>query len=69
MKQNVLALSAMAIVMIVSTAASEANAASQSKSTRTPPDQVYYDTGCRNVISHHVTRSGEVVTDHSRTCY
>lgn len=44
-------------------------ASSQAKTTRTPPDEVYYDTGCRNVITHHVTQSGEVVTDQSRTCY
>lgn len=64
MKRNFSALLAMAVLMAVSIVPSAA------KTARTPPpDEVYYDTGCRNVVTHHVTQSGEVVTDHSRTCY
>ena len=64
MKQTLLALLAMAALMAMSIATSQA------KTIRTPPpDEVYYDTGCRNVITHHVTASGEVVTNQSRTCY
>src|SRR5581483_3259559 len=51
MKRNLLALLAMALLTGLSIATSEA------KSGRTaPPDEV--SDGCRNVISHHVTRSG-----------
>lgn len=62
MKQILLALLAMAGMTAISIATAEA------KTVYVPPPQVYYDTGCRNVITHHVTQSGAVVEDHSRTC-
>jgi hypothetical protein len=59
-KQTLLAMAALAALSV---------ATSEAKTIQAPPTEVYYDTGCRNVVTYHVTQSGEVVTEHSRTCY
>ena len=64
MKRTVIALLAAVLLSGLSITASQA----KTTRTQTPPDEVYYDTGCRNVITHHVTESGEVVTEDQRTC-
>ena len=61
MKKNLLSLSSIAAFTIVAIASSQSE-------TGTPPDEVYYDSGCRTVVSHHVDRSGEVVIKEKRTC-
>ena len=71
MKQTLLMLSAMAAL----TAASIATAASQTEPRTNetpfrdrPANEVYYAGGCRDVITRHVTQSGEEITDHRTTC-
>jgi hypothetical protein len=71
-KQTLLALSMMAAFSATSIASAATRPIPRDPSAevhKNPSTEVYYDTGCRNVVNHYVTRSGEEVTDQHRVCY
>jgi hypothetical protein len=73
-KQTLLALSAIAALSATSiaTAYAQNNYIDPGRHVydyQRPSGNDYYDSGCHTVISHHVTASGEGVTNVHRTCF